>query len=61
MDSPSLQSASSLLRENDGQNKNRSGFGKDVSRDVILNEEQESQLRKLREEAIKGSGLNWKE
>eukprot|EP00804_Cyclotella_cryptica_P020774 CCRYP_016604-RA/>CCRYP_016604-RA protein AED:0.09 eAED:0.09 QI:206/1/1/1/1/1/2/145/136 len=59
MDSPSLQSGSSLLQEN-GQ-KHRSGFGKDVTREVTFNEEQESQLRKLREEAIKGGALNLKE
>ena len=54
--SPRLKAASSLVGENV-----RVGFGKDVSRDVVFNEEQASQLGKLREEARKGGGLNLKE
>jgi hypothetical protein len=33
-------------------------FGKDVSNDVVFNEEQERQLEKLREEAAKAAGRN---
>ena len=33
-------------------------FGKDVSNDVVFNEEQERQLEKLREEAAKAAGGN---
>ena len=50
--SPTSKSASSLIGENV-----RVGFGKDVSRDFVFNEEQASQLGKLREEARRGGGL----
>jgi hypothetical protein len=45
--SPPSHSSSALSKNG----HNNHGFGRDVSRDVVFNEEQESQLGKLKEEA----------
>lgn len=43
---------------NNGQDSksNGRGFGKDVSAEITFNDEQKSQLSKLREEAMKAGG-----
>ena len=45
-------------QQNNGQDSksNGRGFGKDVSAEITFNDEQKSQLSKLREEAMKAGG-----